>query len=90
MVLKTEDQYYLNNLPTGIQLVSLNPEPLKYHLEAKNFFSKSILEMVRLMPWYSNEKERSKKMQKLKREKEGKEFLIIEPPESEEYGLVLQ
>jgi len=29
-------------------------------------------------------------MQKLKREKEGKEFLIIEPPESEEYGLVLQ
>jgi len=69
-VVKTDDQYYLNNHPAGIQEVSLNPEQLKFHLDAKNFFSKPILEMVRLMPWYSNEKERNK-MQKLKRNKRG-------------------
>jgi len=66
MVVKTEDQYYLNNHPSGIQEVSLNPEQLKYHLDAKNFFSKSILEIVRLMPWYSNEREQNKKKKKKK------------------------
>ena len=71
MVVKTEDQYYLNNHPTGIQEVSLNPEQLKYHLDAKNFFSKSILEMVRLMPWYSKEKEQNKKKKMLKQKKRG-------------------
>lgn len=70
-VVKTEDQYYLNNHPSGIQEVSLNPEQLKFNLDAKNFFSKSILEMLRLMPWYSKEKELSKKKQMLKRKKKG-------------------
>ena len=68
-VVKTEDQYYLNNHPSGIQEVSLNPEQLKYNLDAKNFFSKSILEMVRLMPWYSNEKEQNRKKKMLKKKK---------------------
>jgi len=68
-VVKTEDQYYLNNHPSGIQEVSLNPEQLKFHLDAKNFFSKSILEMVRLMPWYSKEKEQNKKKKMLKKKK---------------------
>ena len=71
MVVKTEEQYYLNNHPSGIQEVNLNPEQLKFHLDAKNFFSKSILEMVRLMPWYSNEKERVNRMKKLKWTKKG-------------------
>ena len=70
MVVKTENQFYLNNHPAGIQEVSLNPEQLKNHLDAKNFFSKSILEILRLMPWYSKEKEQNKK-QKLKRKKTG-------------------
>jgi hypothetical protein len=69
MVVKTEDQFYLNNHPSGIQEVNLNPEQLKFHLDAKDLFSKSILEMIRLMPWYSNEKERDNRMQKLKRRK---------------------
>lgn len=69
-VLKTENQFYLNNHPSGIQEVSLNTGQLKFHLDAKNFFTKQILEMVRLMPLYSNEKERNK-MQKLKRKKKG-------------------
>ena len=73
-VVKTEDQYYLNNHPSGIQEVSLNPEQLKYHLDAKNFFSKSILEMVRLMPWYSNEKEQNKKKKMLKQKRKGMRF----------------
>jgi len=71
-VVKTEDQYYLNNHPSGIQEISLNPEQLKFNLDAKNFFSKSILEMVRLMPWYSKEKEQNKKKKMLKRKKKGK------------------
>ena len=69
MVVKTEDQYFLNNHPSGVQEVSLNPEQLKFHLDAKNFFSKSILEMVRLMPWYSNEKEQNRKKKMLKKKK---------------------
>jgi hypothetical protein len=44
---------------------------MKFPLEAKNYFPKSILEMVRLMHWYSNEKESSKKKQILKRKKKG-------------------
>jgi len=71
MVVKTEDQYYLNNHPSGIQEVGLNPEQLKYHLDAKNYFSKSILEMVRLMPWYSNEKEQYKRKKMLKQKRKG-------------------
>jgi len=74
MVVKTEDQYYLNNHPSGIQEVSLNPEQLKYNLDAKNFFSKSILEMVRLMPWYSKEKEQNKKRKMLKQKRKGMRF----------------
>jgi hypothetical protein len=70
-VVKTEDQVYLNNHPSGIQEVRLKPEQMKYHLDAKNFFSKSILEMVRLIPWYSNEKERVNRMKKLKWKKKG-------------------
>jgi len=69
MVVKTEDQYYLNNHPSGIQEVNLNPEQLKDHLDAKNFFSKSILDMLRLMPWYSKEKEQNKKRKMLKKRK---------------------
>ena len=74
MVIKTEDQYYLNNHPSGIQEVSLNPEQLKFNLDAKNFFSKSILEMVRLMPWYSKEKEQNKKRKMLKQKRKGMRF----------------
>src|SRR5665647_1413446 len=74
MVVKTEDQYYLNNHPSGIQKVSLNPEQLKYHLDTKNFFSKSILEMLRLMPWYSKEKEQNKKKKMLKHKRKGMRF----------------
>jgi len=74
MVVKTEDQYYLNNHPSGIQEVNLNHEQLKYHLDAKNFFSKSILEMVRLMPRYSNEKVQSKKKKMLKQKRKGMRF----------------
>ena len=70
-VVKTEDQYYLNNHPSGIQEVSLNPEQLKYNLDAKNFFPMSILEMLRLMPWYSKEKEQNKKRGMLKQKKKG-------------------
>src|SRR5665647_137950 len=70
-VVKTEDQYYLNNHPSGIQEVSLNPEQLKYHLDAKNFFSKPILEIIRLMPWYSKEKEQNKKKKMLKQKRKG-------------------
>ena len=68
-VVKTEDQYYINNHPSGIQEINLNPEQLKYHLDAKTFFSKSILEMIRLMPWYSKEKEQNKKKKMLKKKK---------------------
>lgn len=68
-LLKTENQYYLNNHPSGIQEVNLNPEQQKYYLETKNFFSKSILDMVRLMPWYSNEKEQNKKKKMLKQKR---------------------
>ena len=71
MVVKTEDQYCLNNHPSGIQEVSLNPEPLKYNLDAKYFFSKSILETVRLMPWYNKEKEQNKKRKMLKQKRKG-------------------
>ena len=71
LVVKTEDQYYLNNHPSGIQEVNLNHEQLKFHLDAKNFFSKSILEMVRLMPWYSKEKEQNKKRKMLKQKRKG-------------------
>jgi len=74
MVVKTENQYYLNNHPSGIQEVNLNPEQLKYHLDVKNFFSKSILEMVRLMPWYSKEKEQNKKRKILKQKRKGMRF----------------
>ncbi|HZK60610.1 MAG TPA: relaxase/mobilization nuclease domain-containing protein [Anaerovoracaceae bacterium] len=70
-VVKTEDQYYLNNHPSGIQEVSLNPEQLKYHLDVNNFFSKPILEIVRLMPWYSKEKEQNKKKKMLKQKRKG-------------------
>jgi len=70
-LVKTENQYYLNNHPSGIQEVNLNPEQQKYHLETKNFFSKSILDMVRLMPWYSNEKEQNKKKKMLKQKRKG-------------------
>jgi hypothetical protein len=70
-VIKTDDRFYLNNHPAGIQEVNLNMEQIKVNLNAKNLFSKSILEMVRLMPWYNNEKERINKMQKLKRRKKG-------------------
>jgi len=73
-VVKTEDQYYLNNHPSGIQEVSLNHEQLKYHLDAKNFFSKPILEMVRLMPWYGKEKEQNKKRKMLKHKRKGMRF----------------
>ena len=69
MVVKTEDQFYLNNHPSGIQEVSLSPEKLKFNLDAKNFFSKSILEMLRLMPWYSKVKEQNKKKKMLKKRK---------------------
>ena len=69
---KVEDRFYLNNHPAGIQEVNLNLEKLKSHLEEKNFFTKPILEMVRLMPWYNNEKEQNKLKQKLKRKKKGK------------------
>jgi len=71
MVVKTEDQYCLNNHPSGIQEVSLNTEQVKYNLDAKNFFSKSILEMVRLMPRYSNEKVQNKKKKMLKQKRKG-------------------
>jgi len=74
MVVKTEDQYYLNNHPSGIQEVNLNPEQLKDHLDAKNFFSKSILEIVRLMPWYSKEKEQNKKRKMLKQKRKVMRF----------------
>jgi len=74
MVVKTEDQYYLNNHPAGIQEVNLNPEQLKYNLDAKNFFSKSIVEMVRLMPWYSKEKEQNKKKKILKQKRKGMRY----------------
>jgi len=74
MVVKTEDQYFLNNHPSGVQEVSLNPEQLKYHLDAKNFFSKPILEMLRLMPWYNNEKEQNKKKKMLKQKRKGMRF----------------
>ncbi len=70
-VVKTEDQYYLNNHPSAIQEVSLNPEQLIFHLDQKNFFAGPILEMLRLMPWYNNEKERGNRKQKLKRKKKG-------------------
>ena len=70
-VVKTEDHYYLNNHSSGIQEVSLNPEQQKYHLDAKNFFSKSILEMVRLMPWYSKEREQNKNKKMLKKKRKG-------------------
>jgi len=73
-VVKTEGQVYLNNHPSGIQEVSLNPEQLKYQLDTKNFFSKSILEMVRLMPWYSHEKEQNKKKKMLKHKRKGMRF----------------
>jgi len=73
-VVKSEDQYYLNNHPSGIQEVSLNPEQLKYSLDTKNFFSKSILEMVRLMPWYSKEKDQNKKKKMLKHKRKGMRF----------------
>jgi hypothetical protein len=73
-VVKTEGQYYLNNHPAGIQEVNLNPEQLKFHLDAKNFFSKSILEMVRLMPWYGKEKEQNKKKKMLKQKRKGMRF----------------
>ena len=71
IVVKTEDQYYLNNHHSGIQDVSLNPEQLKFHLDAKNYFSQSILEMVRLTPWYSKEKEQRKKTKMLKQKRKG-------------------
>ena len=70
-LVKTDDSFYLNNHPAGIQEVNLNMEQMKYHLDTKNFFSKSILEMVRLMPWYSRENEQIKKNQKLKSKKKG-------------------
>jgi hypothetical protein len=54
-LVKVEDRFYLNNHPAGIQEVNLNMEQVKYHLDTKNFFSKSILEMIRLMPWCSND-----------------------------------
>jgi len=73
-VVKTEDQFYLNNHPSGIQEVSLNPEQMKYQLDTKNFFSKSILEMVRLMPWYSKEKEQNKNKKMLKQKKRRMRF----------------
>jgi hypothetical protein len=72
-VVKTEDQVYLNNHPSGIQEVSLNPEQMKFHLSNKNYFSGPILEIIRLMPWYGNEKERSITKQKLKRKRGGRE-----------------
>lgn len=70
-VVKTEDQFYLNNHPSGIQEISLNLGKMKIHLDEKNFFTKPILDMLRLLPWYSNEKERSNRKQKLKRKKKG-------------------
>lgn len=73
-VVKTEDRYYLNNHPSGVQEVNLNPEQLKFNLNAKNFFSKSILEIVRLMPWYSKEKEQKKKKKMLKQKRKGIRF----------------
>jgi len=74
MVIKTEDQYYLNNHPSGIQEVSLNPEQLKFNLDAKNFFSKSILEILRLMPWYCKEKDQNKKKKMIKQKRKGMRF----------------
>jgi len=74
LVVKTEDQYYLNNHPSGIQEVNMNPEQMKFHLDTKNFFSKSILEMVRLTPWYSKEKEQNKKKKMLKQKRKGRRF----------------
>jgi hypothetical protein len=50
-VVKLDDLFYLNNHPEGIQDVSLNTEELKSHLEGKNYFTKPIIEMVRLLPW---------------------------------------
>jgi len=70
-VVKTEGQYYLNNHPSGIQEVSLNPEQLKFNLDAKNFFSKSILEILRLMPWYCKEKDQNKKKKMIKQKRKG-------------------
>jgi len=54
-LVKVDDQFYLNNHPAGLQEVSLNMEQLKSHLEGKNIFTKPILEMMRLMPWCSND-----------------------------------
>ncbi len=49
-IVKTEDQFYLNNHPSRIQEISLNPEQMKFYLDQKNFFAGPILEMIRLMP----------------------------------------
>jgi hypothetical protein len=72
--IKTDDRFYLNNHPAGIQEINLNMEQVKFHLEEKNFFKKPILEMVRLLPWYNNEKEQYKLKQKLKRKRKGRRF----------------
>ncbi|NEW81690.1 MAG: relaxase/mobilization nuclease domain-containing protein [Mariniphaga sp.] len=69
--LKVDDKFYLNNHPAGMQEVSLNKEKVKIRMEEKNFFPASILDILRVMPWYSNEIERNKKEQKLKRKKKG-------------------
>ena len=70
-VVKRDDLFYLNNHPAGIQEVYLNLEQLKSHLEGRNIFTKPILEMVRLLPWYNNEKEQRNRKQKLKRKGKG-------------------
>ena len=70
-MVKTGDQVYLSNHPSGIQKVSLNPEQLKFHLEEKNLFSETIVETLRLMPWYYNEQDQNDNRQMLKNKKKG-------------------
>ena len=40
MEVKTQDQYYLNNHPSGIQEVNRNSEQIKYHLDQKKLLFK--------------------------------------------------
>jgi hypothetical protein len=70
-MVKTGDQVYLSNHPSGIQEVSLNPEQLKFNLEAKSLFAEPILETLRLMPWYNKNQEQNDNRQMLKQDQKG-------------------
>lgn len=70
--LKIEDKFYLNNHPAGMQEVSMNREQVKIRMEEKNFFAASILDILRVMPWPDNEKEKNNKRQKLKKKRNWK------------------